>query len=267
MKFSKYHGCGNDFIMGVFEEGINYSELAIKICNRHTGIGADGLILAKKGDPIEMVFYNADGSRGLMCGNGIRCLAKFIITNHLDEFKDGKLYIQTLSGLRTVYYEDNLFKVNMGKPDFNAKAVGIDKDGEYQNQVISYKGKDFVCSSCFMTVDHLVIKVKELDMTDDEGCFIHSYPAFTRKINANFVKIIDRKNISVRTYERGVGWTLACGSGSSATFAVLHREGLIDNPVTVNLKYGKLEISKDADGNIFMKGPATIICENIEYNL
>ena len=259
MKLSKYHGCGNDFIMGVFIDGVDYSKLAQKICDRHSGIGADGVILAKLGNPIEMVFYNADGSRGLMCGNGIRCLAKFIINHKLDDFKDGKLFI------KPEILDNGMVKVNMGKPDFLAKSVGIMQEGEYSNEIINYNGKDFKCSSCFMTVDHLVIKVDDLDMTDEQGFYFYNYPIFTKKINANFVKIHDRKNISVRTYERGVGWTMACGSGSSATFAVLNREGLIDNPVTVHLKYGKLEISKDSNGDIFMKGPAAVIVEDFEY--
>lgn len=267
MKFSKYHGCGNDFIMGVYEDNIDYSSLAIKICDRHTGIGADGLILAKGSRPIEMVFYNADGSRGLMCGNGIRCLSKFILDNNLDKLEDGKLEISTLSGLRTVYVNNGLFKVNMGKPSFKAKDVGINKNGEFHNELIQYKEKNFNCSSCFMTVDHLVVMVDNFNITDDEASYLCNNPIFTRKINVNFVNIIDRNNIRVKTFERGVGWTLACGSGSSASFALLNKDGLINNSVNVILERGKLKISIDSNKDIFMEGPAETISSNVEYNI
>lgn len=266
MKLSKYHGCGNDFVIGTWQEGIDYSNLAIKVCDRHTGIGADGLILAKTSSPIEMVFYNADGSRGLMCGNGIRCLTKYIIDNNLVAFKDGKLLISTLSGLRTVYLEDNLFKVNMGKPNFLASAVGINKEGEFSNVIIEHNNKKFNCSSCFMTVDHLVVIVNDFDITDEEGAFLCNNPIFTRKINVNFAKIIDRNNVFVKTFERGVGWTLACGSGSSAVFAKLYKDGLVDNNLNIMLQKGNIKISADEDGNVFMKGPAEAISKEIEYD-
>ena len=266
MKFSKYHGCGNDFIIGEYNDNVNYSELAKKVCNRHTGLGADGLILAKKGSIIEMVFYNADGSRGLMCGNGIRCLSKFIIDEKLDEFKEGVLLIKTLSGVRTVYFENGLYKVNMGKPDFNAKACGIMLDGEYNKQVINYKEKEFVCTSCFMTVDHLICNVNNIDVSEEEGNYLCNYPLFTRKINVNFAKIINRDLIEIKTYERGVGFTKACGSGSTATFATFYKEGLVNKEVKIKLEYGELTISIDENSDIFMKGQAELIAKNIEFN-
>ena len=266
MKFSKYHGYGNDFIIGMYQEGIDYTSLAIKICDRHTGIGADGLIILKK-DNLEMMFYNADGYRGTMCGNGIRCLAKYICDENIADVSSGKLEIETLSGKRTVYIEDDNFVVNMGKPIFDTKAIGADSFNDPLSMNINIKGKEVKVSGCFMTTDHIVVIVDNLTHDTELGDYLCHHKLFSRGINVNFVKVINRKEISIDTFERGVGWTLACGSGSCASFAILNKMGLVDDSITVNLHLGKLIIYKNSVDEVIMKGTATLISKNIEYKI
>lgn len=260
MKLAKYHGCGNDFIMGVWQEGIDYSSLAIKMCNRYTGVGADGMILGKKNkERFEMVFYNADGSRAPMCGNGIRSLVAFLKDEEL--INGDSVEIETLSGLRTILIKDNLYRVNMGKPSFDKKLLDINCEGEtFLNQMMEYKGIKYEVNALYMTTHHAVIQVKELDMSDDLGLYFCKHPVFTKGMNVDFVKIIDKDNIAVKTYERGVGWTKACGSGSCASFYVLNNKGLINDKVNVILEYGILHLSKDKE-DIIMEGLAIKVCD------
>ena len=266
MKFSKYHGYGNDFIIGTYQEGIDYEKLAIRICDRHTGIGADGLIILKL-DNLEMMFYNADGYRGTMCGNGIRCLVKYICDEKLADVSSGKIEIQTLSGKRMVYIDGDNFTVNMGKPIFDTKSIGVSEFKDPLNMNIKYKNTNIKVSGCFMTTDHIVVLKDELDHDTELGKFLCTNKVFSRGINVNFVKVINRKEIAIDTYERGVGWTLACGSGSCASFAILNKMGLVEDDVTVDLHLGKLKIYKNEDNDVIMKGTATLVSNNIEYNV
>lgn len=265
MRFSKYHGCGNDFILGMYEKNVDYNHLAREICNRHTGIGADGLIILKRDYGFEMMFYNADGTRGTMCGNGIRCLSKYICDQGLVD-KIDKLEIKTLSGLRTVYIDDDKFIVNMGRPLFDAKAIGVNIDGELFDYKLKYKDTYVTLDGCFMTTDHIVVLCNELNHDTNLGKFLCENKFFAKGVNVNFVKINNKNEISIETYERGVGWTLACGSGSCASFAVLNHKKLINDNVTVHLKIDDLNIYKEID-DIIMKGTATLVSNNIEYKI
>ena len=266
MRFSKYHGYGNDFIIGVYKEGIDYSSLAKKICDRHTGIGADGLIMLGTSDGFEMIFYNADGTRGTMCGNGIRCLSKFIVDNNFVNKDDHVIVIKTLSGIRNVYFDNDIYTVNMGKPNYDCASFGVKGLDELFDYPIKYNDEEVKVTGMFFTTDHLVV-VGDNDHDTKLGEFLCFNPFFTKGINVNFAKYIHRKEIFVETYERGVGWTLACGSGSSACFAYLNRKGLVDDMVTVHLRLGEeLTIFKEND-DIFMKGKAVQISNNIEYNV
>lgn len=263
IKYAKYHGCGNDFIITEEKENTDYSKVSKALCNRYTGIGADTFIVVKKDDKLTITFYNADGTRAPMCGNGIRCASAYF-RDHLNVYED-EYKIHTDSGVRTVYYKDGLYKINMGKPDYSIKKLDIDFDkDELFDYNLEYKGKTYNLNAVFMTTHHLVIIVDDLNISEEIGSYFCNHKLFTKKINVNFVKILDRNNIMCKTYERGVGFTKACGSGTSSCFVVLRRKGLIDNNMTSNYEYGKLIISEE-NGDIYMLGPAKQIANNINF--
>jgi len=264
--FSKYHGCGNDFIIMEYVEGVDYNTLSRDICNRFTGIGADTFIMIKKTDMFEIYFYNADGTQAPMCGNGIRCAAAYLYDNDL--MKEDIYQLRTLSGIRTVYRVGNEYMINMGKPDFSKQTLSIEPSINDSYELYDYKcefkGKEYNLNGVFMTTHHLVIPVDDLDITDEVGEYFCTHPMFLKMINVNFVKVIDENTITLRTYERGCGWTKACGSGSSSSVVILNRKGLVNKEVKVLYQYGTLTI-KLVNGEVFMQGPAVRIANKINY--
>ncbi len=256
MKFNKYHGLGNDFII-VEEQTLDYSELAKKVCDRHIGVGADGLIIVKK-DPLTMLFYNADGSEGTMCGNGLRCFGKYC--------KDHKvalgplLEVQTLAGIKTVeFLKDDLYKTNLGKPVFDSEIMQIhNTESKFLNQPLF----GVRVSAVFTGAIHAVVFVLNVDsvQVQELGERISNHPIFGDRANVDFVQVIDRENFLVRTYERGVGWTMACGTGAAASFVIGKNKGYCDEEVTVSFPLGKVLVQSHADGEILLTGPAKKIC-------
>lgn len=269
--FRKLHGVGNDFIIGRYVEGVNYEDLSKKICDRHTGIGADGLLLMKmKGNLPYMVFYNSDGSLAPMCGNGIRCFSYYLI---LEKVVSGKNFdVDTLSGIMHVEVtNDNPFmcKVCLGKADFSSKKLDLDaKLDTFLDQKIKLSsGKEVEVSAIYMTTHHLVVIVDDLEEAINSGMAqeIQKNKVFTKGINVNLVQVIDRDNVTMKTYERGAGWTLACGTGASSAYVILKKKGLINNEITINLEKGKLKISS-IDDDIYMEGPAVEVASEIVFN-
>lgn len=264
--FSKYHGCGNDFIITLYEENVNYNELSKKMCNRYTGIGADTFIVIKKTDMFEVYFYNADGTLAPMCGNGIRCAAAYLYDNDL--MKEDVYNLRTLSGIRKVFRLGNEYLINMGKPDYTKYRLDIDETVTDNDELFDYnhiyKDVKYNLNAIFMTTHHLVIPVDSLDISDEVGNYFCTHPMFTKMINVNFVKVIDKNTIKLRTFERGCGWTKACGSGSSSSVAVLNRKGILDKEVKVLYEYGTLTI-KLVDDEVLMQGPAVRIADKINF--
>jgi len=263
-KCEKYHGCGNDFIVCEYDNNVNYSIITPKVCNRYIGIGADTLITI---DPknIKISFYNADGTFAPMCGNGIRCAAAYLKHNNYIK-NTSSIDIKTDTGVRKVYYlENDIYKINMGKPSFKKEDIDLEyfKD-ELFNEIITYKEKDYNVHAIFFTTHHLVILVDDLNISDEVGNYFCTHPMFKKGINVNFVKIIDRNTINLRTYERGCGWTKACGSGSTSSVCVLNKRGLVDDKVNVIYEYGTLTISKEND-EFYMAGPAVKVADNIHF--
>ncbi|MCL2098738.1 MAG: diaminopimelate epimerase [Bacteroidales bacterium] len=257
--FAKYHGLGNDFVVVDYEEvaTFDFGKLAKILCNRHTGIGADGLIIVKF-RPLEMLFYNSDGSTAKMCGNGIRCLAHYLYTSGADisEFtvKTGAGNIQV--GITSE--EPFLAKVNMGNPDFApANIPVVSNEAEFIQQAINADGKEFVLSSVFMGTTHTVVFVDNINAVDVEknGKAIGDLPVFPDYTNVNFVQIIDNNTLCVRTHERGVGPTLACGTGCCAAVVIANKLGYTDTEVRVELAMGALDIEITAAG-VYLQGPA-----------
>lgn len=261
IRFSKYHGCGNDFII-VSEESVrgrNYSELAQQLCHRQLGIGADGLIVVKE-DPLEMIFFNSDGSRAPMCGNGIRCFAKYCSDEGICTKE--AYPIVTLAGtmiVRVISKNPFLTEVKMGRPDFEPNRCGIKTDQpSFLKQELQLENGQIEVSSCFMGTVHTVVWLDRLEDCDLEtlGREISNHPVFSEKTNVNFVQIIDRKTLKLITFERGAGMTFACGTGACASVVIGAMEGRCDRDAVVLLPFGKLRIEQDSNNEVMMTGPA-----------
>lgn len=276
MKFWKYHGLGNDFIIiNNLDKSISLEPEKIEMmCHRRFGIGADGIVLVEKSDAadIRMTIYNSDGSRAEMCGNAIRCFSKYVYDHGI--IKSDRIAIETDAGIMKINIKVEKEKVitaavNMGNPDFEASKLtsGFPKE-KLIDESISVDGETFNITSMIMGVPHTVIFT---DNIEDEyvkhfGKLIENHKLFPKKTNVNFVKIIDRENIIIRTWERGAGYTYACGTGACACVAAGITQGLIDEKVKVQLRGGDLVIHWRDRGDIYMEGPATEVCEGIYTN-
>lgn len=274
LKFEKYHGTGNDFIIvhekDLIEKGIpDYSELASQICDRHFGIGADGLLILKYVANMPFMFYyNSDGSQAPMCGNGIRCFAHYIKNNKIEE-KD-TFTVKVVPGdltIETHQEEDGEFwaKVNMGKPIFNVNKIINSNKEELIKEKIVVNNQEVEISYIFMGTDHAVIFVDNLSNMNipELGSAIENYTEiFPKKTNVNFAHVKDRNNIEIITWERGAGLTLACGTGATATAVIANYLGMVDNKVNVKVPGGMLVIDVDGkDSEAFMTGPSEKIAE------
>ena len=272
LKFTKMHGCGNDYVyIDCTENSIaDEAKAAIKLSDRHFGIGGDGMILIKKSDiaDFEMVMYNADGSRGAMCGNGIRCVAKFVYDHKLTE--KSSIAIESMGAVK---YIDLIIengkaigaKVDMGKPILSSDDIPVISDSEKAiNEAISVDGKEYKMTCVSMGNPHAVIftdiSPKEIEL-EKIGPKFENNSVFPDRTNTEFVKVIDRKNLEMRVWERGSGETLACGTGACATAVAAILNGYCDNDVTVHLLGGDLQISwsGNEDESVIMTGPATTV--------
>jgi diaminopimelate epimerase len=277
LKFEKYQGAGNDFVIvnerDLIEKGIpDYNEFAAQICDRHYGIGADGLIILKYVANMPfMFFFNSDGSQAPMCGNGIRCFSQYLTNNHL---VDGNEFtVKTVPGdltIRTSYNcENDVFnaRVNMGKPIFDVnKLINTEKE-RFLKEKITVDGKEFEISYIFTGTDHSVIFVDEFDnkIINTFGKKIENYTElFPKKVNVNFVKVYDKTHIEVITWERGAGRTLACGTGVTAAAVLARIFGYTEYKVNVKVPGGQLVIEYDKEGDdAFMTGPSEKVAEGL----
>lgn len=270
MKFTKMHGAGNDYIYvdAMKEDVPNESEAAIKLSDRHFSIGGDGLILIKKGTAAdyEMVMYNADGSRGAMCGNGIRCVAKYLYDHKY--VSDKSFTIESMGAVKhiTVTTENSVATgatVDMGQPILESAKIPVNCNKERCiNEKIVLANREFHMTCVSMGNPHAVMFIDEHPMDFDlekYGKIAEGYTdIFPDRVNAEFAKIIDRSTVEMRVYERGAGETLACGTGTCATVVAGILNGLLDNEVTVHLRGGDLKIKWSGDENdgVIMTGPA-----------
>lgn len=273
MKFTKMHGCGNDYIyIDCFKENVeDEKKAAIFLSDRHFGVGGDGIILIKKGTKadFEMVMYNADGSRGAMCGNGIRCVAKYVYDNQLTD--KTLISIESMGSVKyiEVQVENGKVvsaKVDMGAPVLDAAQIPVKSNKEKViNEKITVGGREFEMTCVSMGNPHAVMFIdespKDFDLNHYGSLFEKNTDVFPDRVNAEFAKIIDRKNIEMRVYERGSGETLACGTGACATAVAAILSGRADNDVTVHLLGGDLEISWSGNerDSVFMTGPAEYV--------
>lgn len=276
--YTKMHGLGNDFILFSSMDShdtADYGDLTRRLCDRHCGIGGDGLIIATKSDVADicMRIINADGSEAEMCGNGIRCFADYVYRRNLVNSKE--FTVETLAGImkpvmEEVSEESSLITVDMGEPLFEAKDipmnVELDKVIDYKLQAEDFDGE---VSVIYMGVPHAVVFVDDLDQTPVStwGPLLERHDIFPKNTNVNFVQVMGENHIKVRTWERGAGATLACGTGSCAAVVVCHEKGLFKGSVRVELALGSMNIRYDKENTnrVFMTGPAQEIFETEHY--
>lgn len=274
MKFWKLQGIGNDFIAidGRFDnmDTDNYGELAKKVCHRRFSVGADGLLVVKNSDvaDVEMVYYNSDGSRAHMCGNGIRCFVKFVYDNNIVNKEEFDVY--TLDGIKKIKInlkgnEIDTVKINMGSGSFKTCDIPVsDEDDTFINKTVKVLDKEFIISSMLMGVPHTIVFVDEFDMDEVHkyGALLEKHEMFPKKTNVNFVKVLDEENIIVRTWERGCGYTLGCGTGITASVIISNYLGKVGKSVNVTSEGGSIKIDLEEDF-AYMTGNAVKICEGI----
>ena len=281
MKFTKMHGIGNDYVyVNGFKEKIdNPAKVSEFVSDRHMGIGSDGLIMINPSQvaDFEMAMYNADGSRGEMCGNGIRCVAKYVYDYGLTD--KTQISVETLGGIKylDLTIEDGkvaLVKVDMGIPELQAEKIPINMEGYEAGKgepgtvvsaPIEVDGKVYHMTGVSMGNPHDVIylepneSLKDMEL-EKVGPKFENHERFPKRINTEFVKVLDRKTVEMRVWERGSGETLACGTGACAVAVSSILNGLTDNEVTIKLLGGDLKIQWDQEsGHLFMTGPATVV--------
>lgn len=269
--FTKMHGAGNDYIYinAIAQPVADPENLAVRLSDRHFGIGGDGIVLIKPSRTADffMDMYNADGSRGKMCGNAIRCVAKYVHDRRLTD--KTTLEIETLSGIKTLelHLDDNrqvaTVTVNMGAPVFAPDQIPVRFAGEKMIEApVEVDGQTYKLTSVSMGNPHTVIfttGVKDLDLARIGPSFEH-LPIFPDRVNTEFCEVIDRRTLRMRVWERGSGETLACGTGACATLAAAVVTGRADRKARLELTGGNLDIEWDeASGDLFMTGPAEFV--------
>lgn len=272
MKFIKMQGCGNDYVyIDCLKEKVeNESEASILLSNRHFGVGADGLILIKKGTAadFEMVMYNPDGSRAEMCGNAIRCVARYVYDCGYVE--SPRFTIESMGKVKIIELilsggEVKGARVNMGAPILKSSEIPVVSDFEKTiNKPVNIGGRDFNMTCVSMGNPHAVMFIEESPRDfelEKFGPLFENDKMFPKRVNAEFAKIINKNEIDMRVWERGTGETLACGTGACATGVSAYLCGYTANDVTVHLTGGDLEISWSGSENdpVYMTGPAEYV--------
>jgi len=270
MDFVKMHGLGNDFVFIEDKTGQDkdYTVLARAMCNRHTGIGADGLIVIvdSRVADVRMRIINSDGSEAEMCGNGIRCFAKYVYDSGIIEKK--QFTVETPAGIMepeiTVGADNKaeLITINMGRPSFNRSEIPMEgTDGRVLNEDLGVDGENWKITSLLMGVPHTVTYVDDVDSVDIEkiGPLFEKHEAFPKHTNINFAQQMDDRTVKVRTWERGAGATLACGTGSCSVAVASFLNGRTGREVDIQLPLGTLHIEyREEDGIVYMTGPAAV---------
>ena len=279
LQFSKYQGLGNDFLMldgrGASSTDASYgltSERIQRLCDRRFGVGADGVILAlppRQGGELRMRIFNADGTEPEMCGNGMRCLARFLADSDGD-LPGRQWQIETLAGrIVPELLQDGSIRVDMGAPFLDPESIpttlACGENGLAQGN-LEVAGSSFAVGAAGMGNPHVVIPVDDVEAVDLEryGAAFEVHPAFPARTNVHFVQVISPTHLVMRVWERGAGPTLACGTGACATLVVAHLLGLAERCARLDLPGGPLEIDWDqASGHVFMAGPAVAVFDGV----
>lgn len=274
LPFWKLHGTGNDFILAAVDsdDGVDWAGLALRMCDRHFGVGADGLILVLPSDVADrrMRIFNADGSESEMCGNGIRCFVKYVLDDGQLETSDGRITVETGAGVLTAeaaFESDgrvDTVRVAMGQPHLRPEDVGARLEAEppVTDLAIEAAGDDLSLTLVSMGNPHAVAFLESAPAEYDlhrTGPAVEHHPLFANRTNFEVVRVVDRDRIEMRVWERGVGETLACGTGACAAVVASRLHGRVGDRVSVDVPGGTLSIEWDGAGEVFLTGPATFV--------
>lgn len=272
MKFTKMHGCGNDYVyINGFTEYIEDKVSFVKaVSDRHFGVGGDGAIFINPSEiaDFEMEMYNADGTRAEMCGNGIRCVAKYVYDKGLTD--KTSITIESFGKVKVIELtvennEVTQVKVNMGKPILKANEIPVVSQKEpVVKEKIVVKDKEYEMTCVSMGNPHAVVFIDDVTNLEIEavGPYFENHEAFPNRTNTEFVKVKDRNTVQMRVWERGTGETLACGTGCCATLVACVLNGLTDRKATIEVLGGQIQVEWDEESDcVFMTGPATIVFE------
>lgn len=274
-KFTKMQGAGNDYIyVNCFKEKLeNINETAKAVSDRHFGIGSDGLVLIYPSDKADfrMDMYNSDGTQAEMCGNATRCVGKYVHDKGLTDKTE--ITLETLAGIKILKLNLNdkgeveTVEVNMGSPELIPKNIPIDSDlDRFIMESVTVDGREYLVTGVSMGNPHAVTFIDDTDSLEIEklGPKFENHPLFPKRTNTEFAKIIDRKTIKMRVWERGAGETLACGTGACATLVAASLSDLTDDEVDLVLLGGTLHIRWDKENNnIYMTGPAQFVFDGV----
>ena len=265
MRFAKLQATGNDFIVIEDIKDRDLSSLAKAMCHRHSGIGADGLIILvqSKVAELRMRLFNPDGSEAEACGNGLRCLARYAIDRGI--LAAGEFTVETLGGIRKVKSYGNLIHVNMGEPEFRADAIPVcieDKLDIIIDYPITFQGRKLLLTCLSMGNPHAVCfpdgPVEEFRLSE-LGPEVEGHPLFPRRVNFEVANILDRKRVKARVWERGVGETLSCGTGACAVMVAARLHDRVSSDVDIVLPGGVLTVTWDGIGEVMLSGPADLV--------
>ena len=270
MRFTKMQGLGNDYVyVNCFQETIeNPSEAAIKVSDRHFGIGSDGLILIKPSEVADfrMDMYNADGSQAEMCGNGIRCVAKYVYDYGLTD--QTEISVETLAGIKylKLQIEDgkvSQITVNMGQPELNPVKIPVQAEGErVVDEPIVVNGVTYKMTCVSMGNPHCIVFIDDTENfpLEEIGPMFENHERFPKRVNTEFIQILNRNEVNMRVWERGSGETLACGTGACASAVACVLNGLTEDEITLHLLGGDLSVRWDREENVvYMTGPAKVV--------
>ena len=270
MKFTKMEGLGNDYVyVNCFRETVdNPSEVAKKVSDRHFGIGSDGLILIKPSGVADfrMDMYNADGSQAEMCGNGIRCVAKYVYDYGLTD--KTSISIETLAGIKYLDLQVtdgkvSLITVNMGSPELIPDKIPVISDSKrVVDEPIEVDGTTYKMTCVSMGNPHCIVFVEDTASFPLEtvGPLFENHERFPKRVNTEFIQLLDRKTVNMRVWERGSGETLACGTGACASAVACILNGLTEDEITLHLLGGDLIVRWDQEDNlVYMTGPARVV--------
>ncbi len=270
MRFTKMQGLGNDYVyVNCFRENVeNPSEMAIKVSDRHFGIGSDGLILIKPSEVADfrMDMYNADGSQAEMCGNGIRCVAKYVYDYGLTD--QTEISVETLAGIKYLKLQIadgkvSRITVNMGQPELVPDKIPVQAGGDrVVDEPIVVNGVTYKMTCVSMGNPHCIVFVDDTaDFPLEEiGPMFENHERFPKRVNTEFIQILNRNEVNMRVWERGSGETLACGTGACASAVACVLNGLTEDEITLHLLGGDLSVRWDQEENlVYMTGPATVV--------
>lgn len=274
MRFSKLHGTGNDFIViDARELERDWSKLAVAMCDRHVGVGADGVLLVRTSDVagLRMVLYNADGSEAEMSGNGMRCFVKYAVDRGLARLQDGTLAVETLAGVMTTWVTlggagVESVRVGMGWPRFAPQEipVAIEAEPPILDFPLEVDGRTIPVTCLSMGNPHAVHFIDgavERYPLLELGPKVEHHPLFPKRVNFEVARVPGRDRIEARTWERGVGETLACGTGACAIMVAARLHGRVDNRVELREPGGTLLLEWDGQNEVYLTGPAVEVFE------